>query len=95
MISDEKLHEYIISVRWQTAKDGSHQYTMVDWAPKLEKKFRALVAKIYEKGYKQSFYGTDYTYLDFNGFTYWSMNYPVEITTLVNRKETVEEPDYL
>jgi hypothetical protein len=81
-----QLQDYIASVRWRTAKDGSHQYTVVHWVPEKEKQFRALVATIYEKGYKEKFQDRTYTYLTIDDYTYWSMNYRVEATILINRR---------
>lgn len=92
MSNDEKsmtsgqLKKYIESVKWRTAKDGSHQYTVVGWTPEKEKQFRALVATIYEKGYKEKFQGRTYTYLGIDNHTYWTMNYKVEATILINRR---------
>ena len=80
------LKDYISSVKWQKAKDGTHEYTVVTWKPELEKDFREFVSTIYETGYKEKFYGTTYTYLTIDGYTYWTMNYQVEVTILINRK---------
>lgn len=82
----DAIREYIKKVRWQKAKDGSHEYTVVTWKPELEKEFRAFVRSIYEKGVKEKFRGTHYTYLTIDGYTYWTMNYRVEATILINRK---------
>lgn len=81
-----QLQEYIESVRWQTAKDKTHQYTVVHWAPEKEKQFRGLVATIYEKGYKEKFWNAVYTYYQIGEYVYWSMNYRVEATILINRR---------
>lgn len=83
---EASLKKYIASVKWQTAKDKSHQYTVVSWAPELEKDFREFVSTIYEKGFKEKFKNTTYTYLTIDGYTYWSMNYRPEITILINRR---------
>lgn len=80
------LIDYIKKVRWQKAKDGTHEYTVVTWKPELEKEFREFVSTIYKKGVKEKFYGRTYTYLTVDGYTYWSMNYRVEVTILINRK---------
>jgi len=88
---DPLLKEYIKKVRWQKAKDGTHEYTVVSWKPELEKEFREFVSTIYEKGYKEKFHGTTYTYLTINGYTYWTMNYRVEVTILINRKVMVNK----
>lgn len=80
------LRDYINSVKWQKAKDGTHEYTVVTWKPELEKDFREFVSTIYETGYKEKFHGTTYTYLTIDDYTYWTMNYRVEVTILINRK---------
>ena len=80
------LHDYIKNVRWQKAKDGTHEYTVVTWKPELEKEFRKFVSIIYETGYKEKFSNTTYTYLTIDGYTYWTMNYRVDATILINRK---------
>lgn len=84
------LEEFIKKVRWQKAKDGTHEYTVKEWHPELEKEFREFVHTIYEQGFKESFYGTDYVYLAVGKHTYWTMNYRVEVTILINRKTSRE-----
>ena len=88
-MSNDDLKAYIESVKWRTAKDGTHQYTIANWAPEKEKEFRELVATIYDKGYKEEFMGQEYTYLEIGGYIYWSMNYSVKETILINRKLNV------
>ena len=80
------LREYINKVRWQKAKDGTHEYTVVSWKPEVEKEFREFVSVIYKKGRKEKFHGTTYTYFTIDDYTYWTMNYAVEVTILINRK---------
>lgn len=29
----DQIREWVKSVRWQTAKDGSHSYTLAKWKP--------------------------------------------------------------
>lgn len=82
----DELRKYIAKVRWQTAKDKTHQYTVVTWKPELEKEFREFVSIIYGNGFKDKFQGRTYTYLTIDGYTYWTMNYRVETTILINRR---------
>lgn len=79
--------EYIEKVKWQRAKDNTHEYTVVTWKPELEKEFRQFVSTIYKEGFKEKFQGRNYTYLTIDNYTYWTMNYKVEITILINRRE--------
>lgn len=81
-----ELREYIQKVRWQKAKDGTHEYTVVMWKPELEKDFREFVSTIYETGFKEKFHGSTYTYLTIDGYTYWAMNSRVEAEILINRR---------
>jgi len=80
------LKEFIKNVRWQKAKDKTHEYTVLAWKPELKTEFREFVSAIYKFGYKEKFQATTYTYLTIDGYTYWTMNYRVEATILVNRK---------
>lgn len=82
----DELKKYITKVRWQTAKDKTHQYTVVTWKPELEKEFRVFVAAIYKHGFKGKYRRTTYTYLTIDSYIYWSMNYRVEATKLINRR---------
>ena len=81
------LKDYIKKVRWQKAKDMTHEYTVVTWKPELEKDFRLLVKAIRDRGFKDKFYGKMYTYLTINDYTYWTMGYSVGHTILINRKK--------
>lgn len=81
------LREYINKVRWQLAKDKTHDYTVVTWKPELENEFREFVKAIYAQGFKDKFYGRTYTYLTIDDYTYWTMGYSVQYTILINRKK--------
>lgn len=78
--------EFIKKVRWKKSRDWTHEYTVKEWRPELTNEFTDFVRTIYEKGFKENFYGTDYVYLTVGKHTYWTMNYPVEVTILINRK---------
>lgn len=46
---------------------------------------------IKENGYTEYFYGKPYKYLDLNGYKYWTMDYPLSSTDLVNRSKILNK----
>lgn len=77
--------EYINSVRWKTAKDGSHQYTLMEWNPNLILTFREMVMTIREHGYSEQYFNREYVYLNIGEYKYWTMGAPLFETILINR----------
>ena len=79
---------FISSVKWQFAKTMSkipHEYTVAEWNPEKKDLFNSFVIFIRENGYKDSFFGKEYMYLDVDDYKYWTMGNPIEETTLINR----------
>jgi len=87
MISE--VRNFLKSMRWRKAKDNTHEYTMITWNPELTTEFHDFVSTIYKDGYKGKFNGTTYTYLQVDEYIYWTMNFKVEVTLLINRKNAV------
>lgn len=86
-MTEKDIKEYIEKVKWQTAKDGSHQYTVRKWAPELVGTFEKFVMHIRNNGYDGYFFKTKYKYFDMDGFKYWSMGAPLNITIIINRQK--------
>jgi hypothetical protein len=89
----EKVMKYIASVKWQFAKTMSafpHWYTIRNWNPDKEKSFEHFVSFIRANGYANKFGKATYTYFNVEGFSYWTMGAPVEITTVINRAVVVD-----
>lgn len=68
----------------KTMATNPHWYTLrKTWA---DAEFAAFVIDIRRYGTIRYFGRWPYVHLDLGNFTYWTMGYPVEQTTLVNRK---------
>ena|ERR1035437_2369491 len=63
-----------------------HSYTRRrEW--KDDADFVRVVSLIRAHGYQKKFFTKIYTYLDLDGYSYWSMGFPVEETVLINKAE--------
>ena len=85
---------YIARVYWRFAKtmpQWPHEYTVRDWRPDLEGEFFAFVELIHRDGVVKPWpKDTPYpryrhSYLDIDGWQYWTMGAPAHETTVVNR----------
>jgi hypothetical protein len=85
---------YIGEVRWQFAKTmprWPHEYTLRKWRPDLEQSFVAFVELIRLEGVVKPWPADaptpryHHTYLELDGWEYWTMGAPVDETILINR----------
>lgn len=82
----DTLRGFIDSCRWTFAKtmpEWPHEYIVrknVD-----DDLFVRLVGHIREHGYEGRFYRMRITYFEEGGLVYWTMGFPIEETTIVNR----------
>jgi hypothetical protein len=85
---------YIAKVRWQFAKtmpQWPHEYTVREWRQDLEREFFEFVALIRRDGIVKPWPPDvatpryHHTYLELDGWEYWSMGVPIPETTLINR----------
>jgi hypothetical protein len=90
---------YIESVRWQFASSmpqWPHEYTVRAGRPGLDATFASFVRLIRESGEVKDWpYGSPnpryhHTYLAIDGWEYWTMGEPVEVTTVINRAHLVD-----
>jgi hypothetical protein len=91
---------YIAEVRWQFAKtmpQWPHEYTVRKWRPDLERDFLEFVVLIRRDGivkpWPRDAATPRYrlTYLELDGWEYWSMGAPVPETTVINRALLTQE----
>ncbi len=96
----DDARSYIAKVTWQFAKtmpQWPHEYTVRQWRLDLEPEFFALVALIRREGIikpwppeaAQPRYR--HTYLELDGWDYWTMGAPVPETTVINRALVAEQ----
>ena len=90
----EDASRFIGAVRWQFAKtmpQWPHEYTVRGWRPELAPQFEAFVHLIREVGTIKPWPRDAarprymHTYLELDGWEYWTMGEPVPETTVINR----------
>lgn len=86
-----RIKKHINTVNWINAKTYSktapHEYIVRKNNPELEKEFIYFVEFIRENGYKKKYGRSTYTYLDIDGYKYWTMGAPIKITIIINREK--------
>ncbi len=85
---------FITNRRWRFAKtmpQWPHEYTVRNWDPD-EDAFEEMVRWIRDHGEVRKWYPNpakafhyNHTYLDHDGWQYWTMGNPVAETTVINR----------
>lgn len=88
------LRDYVGRVQWKFAKTmprWPHEYTVRAWTPDLEPEFEAVVVMIREEGEVRPWPTNvaspryHHTYLEVDGWQYWTMGSPIRETTVLNR----------
>jgi hypothetical protein len=80
--------EFIARAPWRFAKTMPHmphEYTVR--GETADEEFEWFVRFIRGHGYRAEFGGRCYTYLELDGWKYWTMGAPVGATTIINRAE--------
>ena len=99
-LTTDDARAYIAEVRWQFAKtmpQWPHEYTVREWRPDLEREFFEFVVLIRRDGivkpWPRDAATPRYrlTYLELDGWEYWSMGAPVPETTVINRALVTQE----
>jgi len=67
-----------------------HEYTVRDATALSPESFLWFVQYIRENGYEAKFGRRSYTYLNFDGWKYWSMGFSPTATTVINREKLPE-----
>jgi hypothetical protein len=82
-----ELRSFVQESKWTFAKSmrqTPHEYTLRRDA-KDEALFERVVMHIRQVGYQQTWGNAIYTYLDIDGWQYWTMGSPLDQTILINR----------
>lgn len=86
-MSDEEIKLFIATSSWVFAKsmaETPHEYTARRKAKDVAM-FERFVLHIRKHGYRRKFGKYKYTYLDVDGWQYWTMGWPVQQTVIINR----------
>ena len=80
--------DFIANAPWRFAKTMPHmphEYTVR--GETRDEHFNWFVLYIREHGYRATYRGHYYVYLEVDGWRYWTMGAPVAVTTIINRAE--------
>lgn len=84
----DEAKQYVNSVRWQYAKTypkAPHEYTVLSWNQEYKQKMIDFAYFIVENGRDEFYYKKKFKVLDIDEYKYWTMDYPLEKTDLINR----------
>lgn len=79
---------FLNSLKWveaKTMKNIPHEYSVLYWNYSNKKYFIEFAKLIQSEGYEEEFYGKKYKYINVDGYKYWTMDFPIENTNLINR----------
>ncbi len=85
-MTEDEFVAFVTDGRWRFAKTMAnipHAYTLRKWND--DSAFNAACDFIKANGYEQRFFSKTYTYFDVGPHQYWTMGWPTEETTLINR----------
>ncbi len=83
----DELRAFVQASSWRFAESmpqTPHEYTLRREA-KDKDLFERMVLNIRQVGYQKKWGKTTYTYLDIDGWQYWTMGSPLKDTILINR----------
>ena len=83
-----EAEKYLQSVRWQYAKtypNAPHEYTCLAWKPDTKQQMIDFARLIQDEGFTEIFANREYKVLVIGGMKYWTMDFPLENTDLINR----------
>ena len=97
-MTDIEIRTFIDAHEWTFAKTMPqipHWYTLKRKA-KSEEDFAAFVQEMRFRGFARQFGSKSFTYLDLDGWTYWTMGAPIEETILIQQVMPLPEAqDYI
>lgn len=95
-LSLDDIRRHFAEHDWRFAKtmpQVPHWYTLrKNWKGPAD--FEAVVQYIRERGYKMRWGRYNHTYLDIDGWRYWTMGAPLPETILINREEIKDSSPY-
>lgn len=86
--------QFLSSLRWQYAKTYPtcpHEYTCLSLQPEIKQQMIDFARLIQEAGYTERFGKRDYRVLVIGNMKYWTMDFPLENTDLINRTYADEQ----
>ncbi len=90
----EQTEQFLSSLRWQYAKtypSCPHEYTCLSWQPEIKQQMIYFARLIKEVDYKERFGKRGFRVLVIENMKYWTMDFPLENTDLINRTYADEQ----
>lgn len=89
---------FIEQAKWRfawTLRWHPHEYTVRAWHQEAgtEADFEAMVLRIREHGYEDTFGKRTFVYLEVDHWRYWTMGNPLAETTVVNREDLIRKAE--
>lgn len=84
----QEASEFTKQLRWQYAKtypSALHEYTCLAWKPEIKRQMVDFARLVQETGEVEVFAKREYKILKIDGMKYWTMDFPLENTDLINR----------
>lgn len=93
-MTEQEFAEFVAAHEWTFAKTMAkipHWYVVRekcrnDW------EFEDAVRFVREHGEPRKFWRKTFVYYDYKGYSYWSMGFPLDETTILNRAENLNDP---
>lgn len=90
----EQAETFLSSIRWQYAKTYPtcpHEYTCLSLQLEIKQQMIDFARLIQKAGYTERFGKRDYRVLVIGNMKYWTMDFPLENTDLINRTYVDEQ----
>lgn len=84
----QEAEKFVNSLRWQYAKNYPQcpqEYTCLAWKPEIQQKLIDFANLIQREGYTEKWSGRESKALNIGEMKYWTMDFPIEKTDLLNR----------
>ena len=90
----KEAEKFIDGLRWQYAKtypQAPHEYTVLEWNPQNKQNMIDFAYLIYHFGEDEFYYRKKFKILNIGEYKYWTMDFPLENTDLINRTYNDDE----
>lgn len=93
-MTEQDFADFVAAHEWKFAKTMAkipHWYVVREKC-RDDMEFQNAVEFVRKHGEPRRFWKQIYIYYDFDGHSYWSMGFPLDETTILNRAENLDKP---
>ncbi len=84
----QDLHTFLDMGSWRfanTMPENPHEYIVKPSNPEKKAEFEKMVMLMRENAIYEEWNGMYFQYYYYDGYKYWTMDYPIHITKIINR----------